>query len=238
MVPWYLVKHKEEKTTIIGTPKLRVPHDLKKEQSKLHEGGANQPGFGTVAQARSTYPGIWNSSYSSVLAQVITCETSRDLWQSLQHTFDSKYLARILELSLQLQTTKKGNLSWLEYLPKIRSIADRRRSIGAEVGVGTGFSPLCALWPRWRNRGICYCSDHSQHSPHHGRSPWPINRIPMLRPCISHCILAPFATVMVIGTILSNHQLCGFSWDVWRNLCVLPLSIKMVMGTPQPSFTS
>jgi hypothetical protein len=86
-----------------------------------------------VAQARSTYPGIWNSSYSSVLAQVITCETSRDLWQSLQHIFDSKSLARILELSLQLQTTKKGNLSLLEYLPKIRSIADRRRSIGAEV---------------------------------------------------------------------------------------------------------
>jgi gag-polypeptide of LTR copia-type len=54
---------------------------------------------------------IFNSISPSILAQVINCDISCQLWQTLQQIHTSQSLARVLELKIQLQTTKKSGSS-------------------------------------------------------------------------------------------------------------------------------
>jgi gag-polypeptide of LTR copia-type len=76
---------------------------------------------------------LFNSISPSILAQVINCETSAHLWQQLHQLHTSQSLARVLELKLQLQTSKKGGSTCRQYLQHMQSIADCLRSIGSDV---------------------------------------------------------------------------------------------------------
>jgi intracellular septation protein A len=53
---------------------------------------------------------LFSTIYLSLLAQVINCETSADLWKTLSQIYVSKSMVKILDLKLQLQTIKKGEL--------------------------------------------------------------------------------------------------------------------------------
>jgi gag-polypeptide of LTR copia-type len=59
---------------------------------------------------------LFNSLSPQILAQVLNCETSSQLWQRLQQIYNSQSLAKILELKLKLQTIKKGGDSCAQYL--------------------------------------------------------------------------------------------------------------------------
>jgi gag-polypeptide of LTR copia-type len=93
---------------------------------------------------------IFNSISPSLLVQVINCDTSHQLWQKLHQLHTSQSLARVLELKMQLQMTKKGASSCMQYLQQMTSIVDCLRSIGSDIseqdlvlytlqGLGTDF---------------------------------------------------------------------------------------------------
>lgn len=76
---------------------------------------------------------IFSSLTPSVLAQVLRCETTASLWQTLHNIYASKSQARILELKTRLQTIKKGGSSCSDYLTQVQSIADELRMIGQDI---------------------------------------------------------------------------------------------------------
>jgi gag-polypeptide of LTR copia-type len=93
---------------------------------------------------------IFNSLSPSILAQVINCETSRQLWIEINQMYTSQSMARVLELKLKLQTSKKGGTSCAQFLQNMQGIADQLRSIGTDIpdqelviytlqGLGTDF---------------------------------------------------------------------------------------------------
>ncbi|XP_075103758.1 uncharacterized protein LOC142178326 [Nicotiana tabacum] len=59
-----------------------------------------------------------------VLAQVVGCTTSQEVWVSLETMFASQSRARLMQLRLQLQTTKKGSSTMVNYLQKMKTLAD------------------------------------------------------------------------------------------------------------------
>jgi gag-polypeptide of LTR copia-type len=67
-----------------------------------------------------------------ILAQVLNAETSQQLWQQLQQSHTSQSVAKILELKLTLQTSKKGS-SCAQFLQHIQSIVDKLRSVGSAI---------------------------------------------------------------------------------------------------------
>jgi hypothetical protein len=54
---------------------------------------------------------LLSSLGKEILPQAISCETSADLWRMLHSTYSAQSTSRVLELKLQLQTLKKGNLT-------------------------------------------------------------------------------------------------------------------------------
>jgi gag-polypeptide of LTR copia-type len=76
---------------------------------------------------------LFSSISSPVLAQVLNASTSHQLWQQLQNIHSSQSIAKVRELKLLLQTTKKENSSCLQFIQQIQAIADRLRSIGSEI---------------------------------------------------------------------------------------------------------
>ncbi|KAH6785742.1 hypothetical protein C2S51_038197 [Perilla frutescens var. frutescens] len=68
-----------------------------------------------------------------MIGHVTHCVTSRDLWHMLQSLFQSQSKARVIQLKLQLQTTKKGDLTIDEYFLKMRSYADNLAAVGKLV---------------------------------------------------------------------------------------------------------
>lgn len=60
----------------------------------------------------------------SMLAHVVRCNTAREVWSILERLSFSQSKARIMQLRMSLQTTKKLSLSVEEYFMKMRTIAD------------------------------------------------------------------------------------------------------------------
>ncbi|XP_010269112.1 PREDICTED: uncharacterized protein LOC104605873 [Nelumbo nucifera] len=60
----------------------------------------------------------------SVFVQVIGCSTSKEAWQTPDRLYSSKSLVRIMQLHFELRTIKKGTLTMVEYLRKIKGIVD------------------------------------------------------------------------------------------------------------------
>ncbi|GER45603.1 hypothetical protein STAS_22554 [Striga asiatica] len=70
----------------------------------------------------------------AIIAQVVDCTTTADLWNDFRSTYSQRASAsRVLDLRLQLQTLKKGSSSCQEFMKKMKSIADQLPSIGVPV---------------------------------------------------------------------------------------------------------
>ena len=54
-------------------------------------------------------------------------------WTALEKIFASSSLARVMQLHLELQSTKKDSISMIDYLMKIKGIADSLAAIGEPV---------------------------------------------------------------------------------------------------------
>jgi hypothetical protein len=67
------------------------------------------------------------------MAQIIGHTTSQSAWNALEKTFSSSSRARIMQLRLELQSTKKGSLSMIDYIMKVKGAVDSLAAIGELV---------------------------------------------------------------------------------------------------------
>ncbi|KAF5451062.1 hypothetical protein F2P56_031361 [Juglans regia] len=65
-----------------------------------------------------------SSLFETVLAHVIKCHTSHQVWSTLERMFTSTSRARSMNLHYQLATLKKGGSSVSDYFHKFTTIAD------------------------------------------------------------------------------------------------------------------
>jgi gag-polypeptide of LTR copia-type len=66
---------------------------------------------------------------------MLNAETSHQLWNQLQQLYTSQSLAKVLELKLLLQTSKKGSLICAQFIQQIQSITDRLCSVGSTISI-------------------------------------------------------------------------------------------------------
>jgi gag-polypeptide of LTR copia-type len=76
---------------------------------------------------------LFSSISALILVQILNVESSFQLWQRIQqfHTYQS--LAKVLELKMLLQTSKKVALSCTQFVQHMQSIAYRLRSVGSTI---------------------------------------------------------------------------------------------------------
>ena len=56
------------------------------------------------------------------MAQIIGHNSSHSAWNALEKTFSSSSRARIMQLRLELQSTKEGSLSMIDYVMKVITV--------------------------------------------------------------------------------------------------------------------
>ena len=69
----------------------------------------------------------------SMIVHVISYISSFQIWTLLERLFATNSRAKMLQLRLQLQSTKKGSLSINDYFLKMRAIADTLTSTGQSI---------------------------------------------------------------------------------------------------------
>ncbi|KAJ3705170.1 hypothetical protein LUZ61_008875 [Rhynchospora tenuis] len=74
-----------------------------------------------------------SSLSESIMAQVVSCNTSMELWSSLQLTFASASRSRITDLKKQVQFAQRGNRSVTDFVQHIRFLGDELAFAGAIV---------------------------------------------------------------------------------------------------------
>lgn len=65
-----------------------------------------------------------------VLAQVIHCESSSEVWSVLENLYSQQTVAKSFQLKQQLRSIKKNDLSVNEYILKLKSIGHALPTIG------------------------------------------------------------------------------------------------------------
>jgi len=73
---------------------------------------------------------IYSSLTPAIMAQIIGHNSSHFAWSALEKTFSSSSRARITQLRLELQPTKKGSLSMINYIIKVKGDGDSLAVIG------------------------------------------------------------------------------------------------------------
>lgn len=77
---------------------------------------------------------ILTSLSRDVLAQVSTLPTARQVWSTLEATYSSQSRARTVNTRIALATTRKGSMPVVEYLSKMKSLADDMAAAGKPIG--------------------------------------------------------------------------------------------------------
>ncbi|XP_022155181.1 uncharacterized protein LOC111022315 [Momordica charantia] len=73
---------------------------------------------------------IYSSLSEEKMGEVVSLETTHDIWSSLTRVYDSKTTARIMGLKTELQNLRKDGSSVSQYLAKIKEIADKFAAVG------------------------------------------------------------------------------------------------------------
>jgi gag-polypeptide of LTR copia-type len=73
---------------------------------------------------------ILSSLTEPVLNQVVACNSTREVWHTLQQVDSAQSTAQELEIRHQLHS---GSLTMIDYLNRIQSLSDRLRSIGSSM---------------------------------------------------------------------------------------------------------
>ncbi|RVX10885.1 Retrovirus-related Pol polyprotein from transposon RE1 [Vitis vinifera] len=84
-------------------------------------------------QDRTILNWLYSSLTPAIMAQIIGHNSSHSTWNALEKTFSSSSRARIMQLRLELQSTKKGSLFMIDYIMKVKGAADSLAAIGEPV---------------------------------------------------------------------------------------------------------
>ncbi|KAL5559363.1 hypothetical protein UlMin_035574 [Ulmus minor] len=76
---------------------------------------------------------IYSTVTPEVMAQIVGHTMSSSTWKALEKIFSFSLRAHLMQLRLQLQTTKKNSISMIEFIMKIKSLCDNLAAIGEPV---------------------------------------------------------------------------------------------------------
>ena len=76
---------------------------------------------------------IFSSLTSEIMGQIISYQTSHAAWSTLEKIFLTSSKAQVMQLLLKFQTTRKGSLSMMDYILKLKTLADNLATIGEDV---------------------------------------------------------------------------------------------------------
>jgi hypothetical protein len=71
---------------------------------------------------------LMTSMAQEVMSQVSTYKIPQEVWFELQKTYASQSTTRTMNTRIALTTTRKGNMAMLEYITKMKSLADEMES--------------------------------------------------------------------------------------------------------------
>jgi len=102
-------------------------------EKELSAGVINPTFIAWRRQDRTILSWIYSSLTPAIMAQIIGHTTSQSAWNALEKTFSSSSRARIMQLRLELQSTKKGSLPMIDYIMKVKGVADSLAAIEEPV---------------------------------------------------------------------------------------------------------
>ncbi|KAL5556870.1 hypothetical protein UlMin_039106 [Ulmus minor] len=102
-------------------------------QRETSDGLVNQDFVVWGRQDRMILSWIYSSLTPKIMAQIIGHTTSHSAWIALENIFSSSSRARVMQLRLELQTTKKGSMPMIDYLMKIKCASNSLAAIGELV---------------------------------------------------------------------------------------------------------
>ncbi|KAH9717593.1 retrovirus-related pol polyprotein from transposon RE2 [Citrus sinensis] len=99
---------------------------------------------------------LLSSVIEGILSLVHSCNTSYDVWKTLEKKFGSKSEARVLQLRYEMSVLRKDSLNIEDYCLKMKQIADKLACVGSPVsdkdllqqilnGLGQGYLDLASF---------------------------------------------------------------------------------------------
>jgi gag-polypeptide of LTR copia-type len=76
---------------------------------------------------------ISSSLSNSILTQVMSSPTCKDLWKALESYYSTTSRARLQDLMRQLQTVSKGDSNCTDYLLRIQKFSDELSFVGSSI---------------------------------------------------------------------------------------------------------
>ncbi|KAM6585304.1 hypothetical protein CsatB_012306 [Cannabis sativa] len=76
---------------------------------------------------------LLSSISESMIGHVVNCESSAEIWTTLEQLFNTRSKARMIHLMSMLQNTKKGSMTIDEYMLKMKGFVDSLRAAGNPV---------------------------------------------------------------------------------------------------------
>lgn len=67
------------------------------------------------------------------MGQIVEYTTALEIWNAIEQIYSSASMARIIELRNQLQFLKKGGMTAMEYIQKLKSLCNTLAAIGVPV---------------------------------------------------------------------------------------------------------
>ena len=76
------------------------------------------------------------SLYREVLAQVVTLQTSAEVWSAIHAFFTAQTQSQLVNTRIALANLQNGNMGMPEYLAKIKALTDEIAYTGSSLGDG------------------------------------------------------------------------------------------------------
>ena len=76
---------------------------------------------------------LLSSISEQMLGHLIHCQSLEEIWNVLEQIFSTKSKAKVLQLRLSLQTTKKGGRSVEDYILKMKSLVNSLMAAGQKI---------------------------------------------------------------------------------------------------------
>ncbi|EAZ42932.1 hypothetical protein OsJ_27521 [Oryza sativa Japonica Group] len=86
-----------------------------------------------VAQEQQVLSYLLLSLSREILSQVVHMNTAAGVWTAIEGMFTSQSRARAINTRMALATTQKGNLSVINYVNKMRGLADEMTATGKKL---------------------------------------------------------------------------------------------------------
>ena len=96
---------------------------------------------------------LMGSMNEDTVTQMIGCNTTREIWLTLEQTYFSSNTTKIMQLKGQLQNLKKGNQSIRDYTTKVKNLVSALNEVGCLIslqeqiiyilsGLGSEYDPI------------------------------------------------------------------------------------------------